>query len=797
MNIYRIIVFIAMFCIPLYAQYYTVSGEVLNQENNESLVYATVRLAGSSIGTTTNKEGKFELRLKHGNYKIVSSFIGFISDTLDIEVKGNLKSITFKLRPSSINLSEVVILPQENPANEIIRRAIQRKDERNKSIQSYKFNAYTKGLVKTDLDLSGKSGGVFSLGLNKKDSSESDISGIFENQSEGYFLQPDRYKENILARKQTSNFPSSVNILTGGRIIQNFYSDDVRFFGRQLVGPLSSNSLKYYYFTIEDTVSIDNQNVFQLYMEPDDSSDAGFVGRVFISASNFDMLKVDFNLNSAANIGGIFDTIKIFQQFFPFGQNIFMPVDYHLYLHANILGLAKFGFEVNTALYDYEINVPINEEYFTKAIVTVLTDADKKDSTYWDMSQRIPNTQEELEAYRKIDSLQNVPQTFWDKFSFLSNRIELTNNFSVSAPLGFYHFNRVEGNSLDFGLFLNDALDYRLDATMKFNYGFADKKFKYDFYYRYLLGDYRTASIKLNVFNKTNVLFEDAADYSEFFNTLLCLISKDDINDYFYSKGFNLQFQTEVGSVLNLNAGIFHTVDRNAKVNSNFSIFAKNKQYRSNPSIDELKLNYFKVGFGFDFRNYIEDGMNRRRVGAISYTLFNANLILSSKSFKSDVDFNLIQFSINGKLSSFKETSVTYLVNGFFSNNPLPFQMMYSLPGNINLSSRNNTFRTLNVNEILGDKVLTVNLEYDMADYFLKYIKKDLRSSIFVNAAYSTINKNSFYSNITAMDMSKPFFEAGFSVGHALSPFKVEFAWKLNHFGKNNFRVGLSSLIID
>jgi hypothetical protein len=783
-----------------------IKGTVLNKETNEPLAFATVRISGIASGTTTNREGKYELRCKAGKLKLIASFMGFVSDTLTLIVSSDISNIDFKLKPSTINLSEVIILPKENPANEIIRRAIIRKDQRNRKIQSYKFNAYTKGVVKTNADISGRGGGTFSLGIGINDSASASIAGILENQSVGYFKQPNNYKEEILARKQTSNFPPSVNTLTGGRIIQNFYSDDINFFGRPLPGPVSKNALEYYYFYIEDTVSIDNQNVFQLMMTPDDSLDPGFVGKVFISAASYDLMKVDFELNRTANTGGFFDTIKIFQNFYSFTDSIFMPTDYHLYLHSNVLGIAQFAFELNTALHDYEMNIPLTDDFFTKAILTVMTDADKKDSTYWEFSQRIPNTIDEVEAYKKIDSVESIPQTFWDNFSFLSNRINFTKNLSISAPLALYHFNRVEGHSLDFGIFLNEALDSRLNSQLKFSYGFADKKFKYDLTSKYYYGKYRTINFDFEVFNKTKILFEEAVEYSEFFTTLLALLSKNDIGDYYYSKGVKVGFESELTSVLKLKSRFFHATENSAVKNTEYSFFGRNKIYRQNPFINDLTLSYFNIGFGLDFRDYIEDGMYRRRVAnGASYILLDGSVTLSTNGLiKSDLDFTLYELRLRGKLNTYGLNGLNFRIHGLYNDGALPYQMLYSLPGNINLSSRSYTFRTLKLNEVLGDKIVTAFFEHNFGDQLFRWMQipylksSELQLNTFFNIAYADLGNKS--KKILANDikiLKHPLYEVGFGISNILFPIQLEFSWRLNYRGQNDFVIGLSSFIID
>jgi hypothetical protein len=85
--------------------------------------------------------------------------------------------------------------------------------------------------------------------------------------------------------------------------------------------------------------------------------------------------------------------------------------------------------------------------------------------------------------------------------------MNLTDNFEVTAPLGIYHFNDVEGHSIDYGFYIDDAFNRRFNSSLEFSYGFADKKFKKDFSGSILFGDYRTYRFEVNAFDRTNILF--------------------------------------------------------------------------------------------------------------------------------------------------------------------------------------------------------------------------------------------------------------------------------------------------
>ncbi|QQS36003.1 MAG: carboxypeptidase-like regulatory domain-containing protein [Ignavibacteriales bacterium] len=787
----------------IYTQQLTVSGIIKEQVSGSPLSFANIRVAGTTLGTAANKDGQYELKLKPGKYFLIASFIGYISDTVAVNLNTADMEADFNLAQSNVELEEIVILPGENPALEIIRKAIARKKERNEKIISYEFEAYTKGIIRTEEDI--KAGGnSVSLGIGTTDTSELKITGILENQSKGFYKKPDQYKETIIARKQSSNFPSSINVLTGGRLIQNFYSDDINFFGKDLPGPLADNALGYYYFYIVRTLPIDDKKVFQIKFTPDDENDPGFTGDVFITDSTFDMIKVDLNLNRAANTGGVFDTINIFQQFAEYQKNIYMPVDYRLFVTANIIGLIRFGFELNTILYDYKINPLIEDDFFDMALLTVLPEADRKDSVYWTASQTIPSTSEEQTAYQRIDSISNVPRTFWDDFSWLSSRMSFTENFSTTAPLGLYHFNRVEGHALDFGFYLDDYFDKRFSSSLDLTYGFSDKKFKQDFSASYLLGDYRTYSASLNVFNDIKILFGGSEDYNELTSTILSLASKYEFRDYYYSKGFKLNLSGEVFPVLKLNAGFLNRTDNNAVNNSDFSFFAKDRSYRQNPVINETKINALTAGFFLDFRKYIEDGLYRRRASFNkSYMTFDGGITYSDKSLlKSSLNFKTYSLGTFVNLNVFNSSVLNIRANGIYNDGTLPYQMLYSLPGNIDITSRNYSFRTLEVNEILGERVFTAFIEHNLRDELFRWMgipglkSWEIQLNTFLNIAYSDIKTpTESIQPHKANTFTHPFYEAGFGLGHVLLPIRVEFAWKLNHRGENNFRVGLSSFV--
>ncbi len=798
------LIFCFIYSNQILSQTFSISGKLRDKETGKPLRYANVRILNSFLGTTSNLEGKYEIKLLAGNHKLIASYIGYKTDTLSVILNSEMSEADFNLLQIDVPLPEIVVLPGENPALEIIRKAIERKKERESKILSYEFEAYTKAVVRTPNEINPSSNSInVSVG---EDDSTLKITGIIENESKGYFQKPDSYKEIITARKQTANFPSAINILTGGRVMQNFYNDEISFLGEFLPGPLADNSLNYYYFYIEETVAIDNKIVFRIHMAPDDKSDPGFEGNIFILDKTYDLIKINLNLNKAANPGGIFDTVNVFQQFSLYDESVFMPVDYRLFANVNYLNLARFGFELNTILYDYKINSEFDDNIFSKAIITVQPEADSKDSLYWISTQTIPNTEEETNAYNRIDSIKSIPRTFWDDFSILSSRMKLSDNLEVSAPLGIYHFNRVEGHTIDYGFFLNEAFNKRLNSTLKFSYGFSDEKFKTDFYSSYLFGDYRTYNLKLNVFDRINVLFGKPENSNELVATLLALLSKYEFMDYYYSKGFDIEFWGEVFPVLSLGLGFLNRTDNDAYNNSDYSFFAKDKTYRLNPAIFETKINAVTAGFKLDFRDFIEDGFSRRRISlGGNYTTFEGDITLSNQDIlKSNVDFTKYELRSDTRLRTFRNCVLNIKTNFVYNDGTLPLQMLHSLPGNIDVVSVSYSFRTLNYNEMLGDRIAAIMIEHFFGSELFRWLQIpglkdwDIILDSFFNIAYTDISdKSRSILNYPQQVFKNPFYEIGFGIGHALLPLTLEFAWKLNHKDGNNFRVSINSFIFN
>ncbi|WP_198661725.1 carboxypeptidase-like regulatory domain-containing protein [Lewinella sp. IMCC34183] len=89
----------------LFAQSRTLTGKVIDADNGEGIIAATVLVKGTSQGTVTDFDGTFSLSVPAGRDTLVVSYVGYQSRTVSVAGKSK---ITSRLG-GSVDLSEVVV----------------------------------------------------------------------------------------------------------------------------------------------------------------------------------------------------------------------------------------------------------------------------------------------------------------------------------------------------------------------------------------------------------------------------------------------------------------------------------------------------------------------------------------------------------------------------------------------------------------------------------------------------------------------------------------------------------------
>lgn len=91
-----------------YTQTVTVSGYIRDAGSGESLIGATCFVPGFQAGTTSNLYGFYSLTLPEGTHEIVFSFIGYVTQTVQLNLQSN-QVLNISMKEETLNLNEVIV----------------------------------------------------------------------------------------------------------------------------------------------------------------------------------------------------------------------------------------------------------------------------------------------------------------------------------------------------------------------------------------------------------------------------------------------------------------------------------------------------------------------------------------------------------------------------------------------------------------------------------------------------------------------------------------------------------------
>jgi len=128
----------------------SVSGIVKDSITGEPLSYVSVLFKNSTIGAMTDDNGAFSLQNDKGYTTLVVSSMGYTEKEIQLKAGKNNAALAIMLRPTSYELTEVVVKPKRekysrknNPAVELIKKVIEHKDDnRIEAKDEYQVESY-------------------------------------------------------------------------------------------------------------------------------------------------------------------------------------------------------------------------------------------------------------------------------------------------------------------------------------------------------------------------------------------------------------------------------------------------------------------------------------------------------------------------------------------------------------------------------------------------------------------------------------------------------------------------------
>ncbi|HZL08694.1 MAG TPA: carboxypeptidase-like regulatory domain-containing protein [Prolixibacteraceae bacterium] len=106
----------------------TLKGKVIDQETKEGIAFVSIGIQGTFLGTATNPEGNFEIRIPEGNQSenLYFSAIGFKNVSFPISDFLKRPNILIELSPQSYHIEEIDVAAESRVLQRILRTASER-----------------------------------------------------------------------------------------------------------------------------------------------------------------------------------------------------------------------------------------------------------------------------------------------------------------------------------------------------------------------------------------------------------------------------------------------------------------------------------------------------------------------------------------------------------------------------------------------------------------------------------------------------------------------------------------------
>lgn len=523
----QLIVLFFFFSISLQAQF-QINGIVKDSDTKKGLPFASITTENGA-STIADVDGKFYFTLVVQPETLTVSYVGYTKKTISLYETKNFSIVL--LSPKTAAIKEVVI-SNENPANEIIRKVIQNKDANNpqKKLNSFQFKTYNKLLVSANPDsVNGRIDSVFvntksGRKFQKIDSSDYKFKKIISKQhlfltekvSQFQFKKP-VLKETILGTRM-AGFKEPIYELLGFNL-QSFsiYDSNYELFETKYESPITTNSFKDYRFKLLDTTAIENREVFVIYFKNKKrQKKSGLEGLLYVDAENFAIAKAIMRIRGVLDVSGTHEFNYIAEEkiWFPVLKKFKIIKGKSKEAISILGGRIQFDAEsdeiktnskktasdftyLTSEMYSYDIqyNIPLKIKK-SSVVIDVKDDAITKNEAFWNKNRKDTLDTQSQRTYVVLDSIVSK-ENIESKIRFGR---KIVNGYLPFGPFDIdlrylLSYNNYEGFRVGLGGITNEKFSkkYRLEAYT--SYGIKDEKHKYNLGFASRIGKFSNSWI--------------------------------------------------------------------------------------------------------------------------------------------------------------------------------------------------------------------------------------------------------------------------------------------------------------
>lgn len=450
-----------------------VEGRVLEAGSRNSIPFAHVVVRGKpGNATVSNIEGYYSLPLSPNvapGDSVVVSCVGFRPYISTVQALRN--NATVRLNPVQLSLNEVVIRATEDPGYEVIRRAVQRRDQNNpEKLGNFTFRTYNKA----------------SIDFERTDAMQKELEGtgfarshffLLESVTKVAYSKPGRWSEEVVAHQTSGIRTPQVSILSNSFQPFSAYSPLLTIINFDFVNPVSPGSDSKYFFELTDTVQVLGHTAYVVSYKPRAKAVGNLLeGSVTIHSESYALV------NFRALNGGRYALMEfdIRQDYAPSAGVWFPAGAQTIYLSQN----GDLPMRMASTTYYKDVNW-LGEErpaQRTKVQVSYAKGSATADTALWNAYRPAALDTMEANVFAVWDTiapgLVNGVNWMMNQTNYLARgRLNLGMADIMLSRL--FGFNNYEGFRLGLGLATSEKLVKWASADAWYAYGFRDRGHKY------------------------------------------------------------------------------------------------------------------------------------------------------------------------------------------------------------------------------------------------------------------------------------------------------------------------------
>lgn len=830
----HLIIYIIMVCLPaitLQAQTTTMQGVVTDSVTGERLPYVALMFRGTTIGTSTDADGRFTLTTSTPGDSLEVSYLGYDTQRIKIQ-RGRVNRLDIRLVPSGIMVAEVVIRPgkeqysrKDNPAVRFVREVIKRRDQGIPYEHEYFcYNHYQRLVIarndyKPKERKDGKTGrfdfvkefadtlqsGTTILPLSEKESIES-----------VYYRRSPKSEKRLVRGSKSAGVDEvlskdGVQQFLGEALKEvDIYQNNIPLLLQRFVSPLSSIGPAFYKYYLLDTLQIAHQPYVDLGFAPFNSESFGFTGHLIVSLdSTYFVHRAILDIPQDINLNFI-SRMTIDQTFerLPDGTRLTTKDD--IQLNFKLTEKSKGLYARRTNVYTgHSFDKPQAEvlKLFDES-APILTEANayNRDEAYWEQirpqeaEKRNKRTVAQLMARLRSVPLFAVTEKVIGTMigGYLPiNQDPRKNKFDFGPMNSTINGNAIEGARFRIGGSTTPAFHQNLFLEGYAAYGTRDKKMKYDLAVEYSFNDRQTFlrefprhSLRLEYMYDINKLGQHYL-YTSKDNIMLAIRRKQDTRAT-YLRTASLAYTREHYNGISYGA----TLRNSREYATPYAEFQRFNANGSTTPVDHYDMTWLELNFRYAYKEKFYQTHDNRIPITFDAWIFNLNHTMTKKGvLGSDYNYQHTELGMQKRFwfSAFGYLDVILKAGKVW--NKVPYPLLILPNANLTYTIQPEAYTNMNAMEFINDEYLSWDVTYYMNGLMLNRIpllKKLQWREVFCfrglwghltdknNPVLNADNLYEFPAGSGTLGQT-PYMEASVGIENIFKFLRLDYVWRLNY----------------